>query len=184
MVGNAYFNNLIMTVINASERSEWVDAVDEWEIYDCEEDEDCTSKCLCGKENIRYLYTIRNKYNGEMIFPIGSSCINKFGRKDLKDETGLIEEQFRLLHAVESNKYLSLSAEFFSRKLLRWLFEKGAFDTSYNQFDGEEDYEFMLKMFNKRDKDAITIRQDKKIKAIIMNSIKPFLQERLAEKIR
>lgn len=113
MVGNAYFNNLIMTVINASESSEWREAVDEWEICDCEEDEDCSAKCICGKENIRYLYTIRNIYNGEILFPIGSSCINKFGRKDLNDETGLIEEQFRLLHAVESNKYLSLSADFF-----------------------------------------------------------------------
>ena len=184
VVEDAYFNNLIMTVINASESNEWLDIVEEWEIYDCEEDADCSSKCICGKENIRYLYTIRNIYNGKMLFPIGSSCINKFERKDLRDETALIEEQFRLLHAVESNKYLSLSSEFFSRKLLRWLFEEGAFDTSYNQFDGEEDYEFVLKMFNKRDKDAITIKQDRKIKAIIMNSIKPFLQERLEEKIR
>ncbi|MDE7201347.1 MAG: hypothetical protein K2O91_05435 [Lachnospiraceae bacterium] len=184
MVGNTYFNNLIVTVINASESDEWQDAVGEWEIYDCEEDEDCCSTCICGKENIRYLYTIRNIYNGEMLFPIGSSCINKFGRRDLRDETTLIEEQFRLLHAVESNRYLSLSAEFFSRKLLRWLYEEGAFNTSYNQFDGTEDYEFMLKMFNKRDKDAITTKQDRKIKAIILNSIKPFLQERLKEKIR
>lgn len=184
MVENTYLNNLIVTVINVSESNEWLDAVDEWEIYDCEEDEDCSSRCICGKENIRYLYTIRNIHNGEMLFPIGSSCINKFGRRDLKDETTLIEEQFRLLHAVESNIYLSLSAEFFSRKLLRWLYEEGAFDTSYNQFDGTGDYEFMLKMFNKRDKDAITTKQDRKIKAIIMNSIKPFLQERLKEKIR
>lgn len=184
MVESTYFNNLIATVINASESNEWQDAVDEWEIYDCEEDEDCCSTCICGKENIRYLYTIKNIYNGKMLFPIGSSCINKFGRRDLRDETILIEEQFRLLHAVESNRYLSLSTEFFSRKLLRWLYEEGAFDTSYNQFDGTEDYEFMLKMFNKRDKDAITTKQDRKIKAIIMNSIKPFLQERLEEKIR
>lgn len=184
MVENTYFSNLIATVINASESNKWLDAVDEWEIYDWEEDEDCCSRCICGKENIRYLYTIRNIYNGEMLFPIGSSCINKFERKDLRDETALIEEQFRLLHAVELNRYLSLSTEFFSRKLLKWLFEEGAFDTSYNQYDGAEDYEFMLKMFNKRDKDAISIKQDRKIKAIIMNSIKPFLQERLKEKIR
>lgn len=181
---NSYFNNLIITVINASESNEWLDAVDEWEICDCEEDVSCSSECICGKENIKYLYTIRNKYNEKMLFPIGSSCINKFERKDLRDETALIEERFRLLHAVESNRYLSLSSEIFSRILLRWLFEEGAFDTSYNRFDGEEDYEFMLKMFNKRDKDAITIKQDKKIKAIIMNSIKPFLQDRLEEKIR
>ena len=54
----------------------------------------------------------------------------------------------------------------------------------YNQYDGEEDYEFMLKMFNKRDKSTISVKQDKKIKAILLNSIKPFLQKTLAEKIR
>lgn len=67
---------------------------------------------------------------------------------------------------------------------MRWLHEEGAFDTKYNQYDGEEDYNFMLKMFNKRDKASITINQDKKIKAILLNSVRPFLQDRLAEKIR
>ena len=61
---------------------------------------------------------------------------------------------------------------------------EGAFHTPYNQYDGEEDYEFMLKMFNKRDKSTISVKQDKKIKAILLNSIKPFLQKTLAEKIR
>lgn len=91
---------------------------------------------------------------------------------------------FKLLHAVESNRYLSLSSELFSRKLLKYLFEQGALDTEYNDFDGEEDYEFMLKMFNKRNKSSITMRQDKKIKAILLNSIKPFLQNKLTEKIK
>ena len=50
--------------------------------------------------------------------------------------------------------------------------------------NGDEDYDFMLKMFNKRDKSSITIKQDKKIKAILLNSIKPFLQEKLSCKIR
>lgn len=57
---------------------------------------------------------------------------------------------------------MSLSSELFSRKLLRWLYEEGAFDTEYNDYDGEDDYEFMLKMFNKRDKDSISLKQDKK----------------------
>ena len=76
------------------------------------------------------------------------------------------------------------SSELFSRKLLRWLYEEGAFDTEYNDYDGEDDYEFMLKMFNKRDKDSISLKQDKKIKALLLNAIKPFLQDRLAEKVR
>lgn len=181
---NAYVRNLIMTVIEHSEGEYWEDAVTEWKIEDCEEDVSCSSECICGKENIKYLYKIRNVLNGNLLFPIGSSCIKKFNRTDMNEETVLIENTFKLLHAVENNRYLSLSTELFSRKLLRWLYDEGAFHTPYNQYDGEEDYEFMLKMFNKRDKSTISVKQDKKIKAILLNSIKPFLQKTLAEKIR
>ena len=152
----------MMTVIRSSESDNWKDAVVEWDIDDCEEDLSCSSECVCGKENIKYLYTIRNRYSGRILYPIGSSCINKFGREDLRDATSLIESQFKLLHAVE----------------------EGRFDTEYNDYDGEDDYEFMLKMFNKRDKDSISLKQDKKIKALLLHAIKPFLQDRLAEKVR
>ena len=54
-----------MTVINNSESDNWQEAVTEWEIYDCEEDDSCSEECICGKENIKYLYTIRNVYNGK-----------------------------------------------------------------------------------------------------------------------
>lgn len=183
IMGDTYVGNLIITVINNSEADCWEDAALEWDIDDYEEDLSCSSECVCGKENIKYLYTIRNRYNGKTLFPIGSSCINKFERNDLKEETSLIESQFKLFHAVESGKYLLFSSELFSRKLLRWLYEEGAFDTEYNHYDGEQDYEFMLKMFNMRDKDSISVNRDKKIKAILLNSIKPFLQNRLSEKI-
>lgn len=181
---SAYVKNLIMRVIQNSESSIWEDAVKEWEINDCEEDDSASEICICGKENIKYLFTIRNTINGNMLYPIGSSCIKKFNRADMKEETSLYESMFKLLHAVESNRYLSLSPELFSRKLLKYLFEQGAFDTEYNDFDGKEDYEFMLKMFNKRDKSSISMRQDKKIKAVLLNSIKPFLQNKLAEKVK
>lgn len=181
---SAYVKNLIMRVIQNSESNTWEDAVMEWEITDCEEDENASEICICGKENIKYMFTIRNTINDNMLYPIGSSCIKKFNRADMKEETSLYESMFKLLHAVESNRYLSLSSELFSRKLLKYLFEQGAFNTEYNDFDGEEDYEFMLKMFNKRDKRSITMRQDKKIKAILLSSIKPFLQNKLAEKIK
>ncbi len=141
------------------------------------------AKISAVRKDIRYLYTIRNRYNGRILFPIGSSCISKFERNDLKEKTNLIESQFKLLHAVENQRYLSLSTEFFSRKLLKWLYDEGAFDTEYNSYDGKQDYEFMLKMFNKRDKGTISEKQDKKIKAILLNSIKPFLQDKLSEKV-
>lgn len=181
---SAYVRNLIRKVIENSESDLWEDAVEEWEIIDCEEDEFCSEICICGKENIKYLYTIKNVINGRMLYPIGSSCIRKFNRADMKEEISLIEAMFKLLHAVEDNRYLSLSSELFSRKLLYHLYEVGAFDTAYNGYDGYDDYDFMLKMFNKRHKDSITMRQDKKIKAVLLNSIKPFLQDKLAEKIK
>lgn len=174
--------NLILTVINSSEATTWEDAVSEWEIADCEEDSSCASRCICGKENIKYLYRIRNKYNKNQLFPIGSSCIEKFAQKELIEETNLIESQFKLLHAIENNKYLSLSTDLFSRKLLKWLYDEGAFDTAYNHYDGRSDYEFMLKMFNKRDKASISAKQNQKIKAIILNSVKPFMKEKISDK--
>lgn len=184
LLESAYVKKLIGTVICNSESDTWQEAVAEWEIFDCEEDESCSEECICGKENIKYLYTIRNVINGNKLFPIGSSCIQKFNRTDLNEETSLREGMFKLLHAVEENKYLTLSSELFSRKLLKWLYEKDAFDTEYNHNDGEADYEFMLKMFNKRDKSSITINQEKKIKAVLLNSVKPFLKNSLSEKIK
>lgn len=183
LVRNAYVDNLISTVIQASEADTWEAAVLEWEITDCVEDPSCTSTCICGKESLKYRYTITNKKTHRLLVPIGSSCIHKFERDDLDSQTSLAEQTFRLLHAVERNKYLEFSSELFSRKLLLQLYNDHAFDTAYNNYHGLKDYEFMLKMFNKRDKSSITAAQHKKIKAILLNSIKPHLQKRLQDKI-
>lgn len=75
VIENTYVRKLIMTVINNSESDNWQEAVTEWKIYDCEEDDSCSEECICGKENIKYLYTIRNVCNGRVLFQIGSSCI-------------------------------------------------------------------------------------------------------------
>ncbi len=155
----------------------------EWEIVDCEEDNTLSESCICGKEHLYYLFTIKNTANGNILYPIGSSCIKKFGRNDLDNEASIREQMFRLYHAVDADQFISLSPDFFSRKLLYRLYEEGAFDSDYNGYDGYDDYEFILKMFNKRDKSTITFRQEKKIRAIIVASIKPYLQEQLAKKM-
>ena len=48
--------------------------------------------------------------------------------------------------------------------------------------DGTNDYQFMLDMFNKRNKSEITEQQHRKIRGLIAYSIKPFLRERLKYK--
>lgn len=85
------------------------------------------------------------------------------------------------MHAIEEGEYISLTSEYFSRKLLRFMLEDGAFiETEFNRYNGENDYDFMLKMFNKRT--VPTYKQDAKIKAIIMNSIRPYLMDKLEGK--
>ncbi len=151
-----YRENLINAVIDNSNANNWDDAVLEWDIVDCIEDETCSESCVCGKYGLRYLYTIVNDRNGNALHPIGSCCILKF---------------------------IELSPKFFTRKLITELYDCGAFDTEYNDFDGEEDYNFFLKMFSKRKKEDITYKMHKKIRAIIYNSIRPYLMSVLAEKV-
>ena len=85
---------------------------------------------------------------------------------------------------MEENKFIRLSNELFSRKLLKYLYGEGAFLSDNENYDEKENYEFLLKMFNKRDKVAITQGQERKIKAIILNNIKPFVQKRLKSKVK
>jgi hypothetical protein len=182
---SVYYNNLIQRVIDNSEASDWENAVLEWEVFDCEEDETLQSSCICGKEDLRYLFTIRNTRNGNTLYPIGSSCIKKFERNDLNEDVSIKEQLFKLLHAIERNKFIVLSSDLFSRKLLDYFYDQDVFQANnYNGFRPWADYEFLLKMFNKRDKDSISLQQRKKISAIIMNSIRPYLRSALKNKVK
>ena len=182
---SVYYETLISEVIQNSYSKSWTSAVNEWDVADCEEDDSLESSCICGKENLRYLFTIRNIINGNILFPIGSTCIKKFNRSELNDVVSINEGLFKLLHAIESNQFINLTSDFFSRKLLKHLFDSGAFlPTEYNNFSAQNDFDFILKMFNKRDKSTITPKQQKKIRAIIIAQIRPYLHSILEDKIK
>ena len=55
----------------------------EWFVSDCGYEAMSTS-CLCGKEHIKELNTIKNRYNGVELYPIGSRCVKHFGIEDLE----------------------------------------------------------------------------------------------------
>lgn len=178
------FEQLERVVLENFYSKNWTSAVLEWEITDTDEDESCESNCVCGKENIRYLYTIENTITKKTLFPIGSSCIKKFNRNDLNEQTSITEKLFKLYHAVGNNQFLSLSTDLFSRKLLQYLYKERAFYLENGKNDEDENYEFLLQMFNKKDKNSITSGQRRKITAILLNNIKPFVQKRLASKVK
>lgn len=103
MMASSYYQNLIKRVLEASTTDNWEIAVREWDIVDCEEDEEHASECVCGKENLRYLFTIRNRETGRSLYPIGSSCIEKFERDDLDYEVDVQMDMYRLAHASKVN---------------------------------------------------------------------------------
>lgn len=182
MSNSGYYKNLVEQIIENSESNNWNNAVKEWDIEDVIEDTSLKSSCICGKENIRYLFTIKNSVNGNTLYPIGSSCIQKFEQSDLNEKVNIKEQLFKLLHSIEENEFIELSSRFFSRKLLKYLLEIGAFKaTKWNKYNPKNDYEFMLDMFNKRK--PLTSKQQGKVNAIILNSIRPYLQEYLTNKI-
>lgn len=173
---------LIDVVIENSESSDWDNAVLEWEITDWgEADNSEDYSCICGKENIIQLFEISNIKNGNVLYPIGSQCIKKFGREELADEVSAIDKMFKLQKAHESGAYIELSSELFSRKSLEYMYDNNAFnDTRYGT--AEESYRYLVKMFNKRSKP--TTGQQKKINAIIMNDIIPYCDRLINEKIK
>ena len=181
MMASSYYQNLIKRVLEASTTDNWEIAVREWDIVDCEEDEEHASECVCGKENLRYLFTIRNRETGRSLYPIGSSCIEKFERDDLDYEVDVQMDMYRLAHAMERGERIELTSKYFSKKLLYALYEEGAFaPNKYNRYDGTNDYQFMLDMFNKRNKSEITEQQqkaltnnmDKRVEYEVMNMMK------------
>ena len=177
-----YTRNLLQRVIDNSDSKVWDLAVKEWEITDCIEDDSLSESCICGKEHLYYLFAIRNIINGNILYPIGSKCIKKFNNQKMSTQADIQEQLFRLYHAITNCNFITLSKEYFSRKLLLYFYQQNVFDCDYNNFDGENDYMFMLKMFNKKDKANISRKQQKKINAIIIKQILPYLRERLRGK--
>lgn len=152
IMGNLYTDNLIGTVIGLSVADDWEGARREWEIVGCEVDETHSATCVCGKEGLRYVYTIANTETGETLSPIGSSCIKKFEQSDMDEELAGWQQSIKLMEEaarIGKEDYVHLHSGSYSRKLLYFLYAQDAFrPTKYNGYDGYNDYLFLLDMFN------------------------------------
>lgn len=92
--------NLTKIVLEKSSSDSWEKAVIEWKIVDCIEDDKCNGSCVCGQEHLHYLYKLHNATTGNYLYPIGSSCIKKFGDKYLADEASTLKDMFKLLQTL------------------------------------------------------------------------------------
>lgn len=170
--------NLFNTILDNSISDIWEYAVLEWDIVGIEEDRRSQSRCICGKENIKYLYDIRNVHNSKLLTPIGSSCIKKFEVKELKDKINVYEKLFKLLNHYEDNKYINFEADkkLFSRNLINYLAEQEVLKTE--EYDGRlvNYHKTLLDFYNARN---LTHNQSKFATAIVINKVMPYLEQEL-----
>lgn len=174
---SANFAALRSTVIAESTAGTWDQALHEWELADLDRDPQGRGICVCGQTGLVDLYTIANRNNGHTLFPIGSSCIHIFGREDLDRNASVLSGLLRLRSAYATGERIELTGKYFSRAILEHLHDAGVFiPNQWNGGNGRRDYEFLLRMFNKRDKDAITRPQRAKILALLRDTVLPFVR--------
>lgn len=170
--------NLFSTIIDNSISDIWEYAVLEWDIVGFEEDRRSQSRCICGKENIKYLYDIKNVHNNKSLTPIGSSCIKKFEVKELKDKINVYEKLFKLLNHYEDNKYIHFKDDkkLFSRNLINYLAEQEVLKTE--EYNGKliNYHKALLTFYNAR---TLTNKQSSFATAIVINKVIPYLEQEL-----
>lgn len=176
MIMKNNFEMLQDQVMDCSSSKDWNKAILEWDIIDFAEDSSMEASCKCGKEHIKYLYTISNKVTGSVLEPIGSSCIQKFGRQDMKEQTNIYEQLFRLVNARRDGKFIELKSDdkYFSNKLLDYLLEQKAINIVR--------HETLKKFFNQRK--PLTYKQKKFATWIVVNEIFPFLDKKIEKKVK
>lgn len=170
------FETLKKVIEENSVAAHFHDAVHEWTVVAVEEHPDNEGECVCGQQNLLYMYTIHNRETQENLTYIGSQCVHHFKRQDLNMQVSVFSQLLALKKAIEDGTKITLTSEHFSKALLAWLSDEGAFNNERNGYNGEGDYAFFVKMFNKRKKEDITDAQNKKIWAMLNFQVKPFIQ--------
>lgn len=174
------FEKLQSEVIRFSNSEKWNEATLEWDIIDFAEDSNMEESCTCGKPHIKYLYTISNNITGNVLEPIGSQCIKKFERDDLKEEINIYERLFKLVNAKRDKKFIELKSDekYFSKNLIDYLHNKNVFaiNGQYNH------YEILRKFFTQRKE--LTDKQKKLATRIIMTDIFPYLDKEIENRVK
>lgn len=176
MAKTANFQALRTAVIDLSTTDRWKSAVLEWEVTYVEEHPSSEGECVCGQTNLLWMFTISNTLNGAELFPIGSSCVNHFERTDLNRQIAVFRKLIDIRTAALKHKQITLTTDFFSRAVLDYLNEAGAFTPDeYNFGDGRRDYDFLRKMFGVRDKSTLSSKRQWKIRKLLDLKVIPFV---------
>ena len=175
---SGFVKKLKEVIIANSVSDKWEEAVLEWQPIDLEYDPNVDSTCVCGHPNLFFLYRIRNEINGKELFPIGSSCIQRFERKELTAKLVSFESVINIYKAMMGWEPIEFTSKYFSRGLIDHMYERNAFKpTVFNSFNPKNDYLFSKKFFNKRDKSVIPSWDWIRMDAIMKHCILPFIKK-------
>ncbi len=166
-----YESKFLYPVIYSSESNKWESAAKEWKVIYYGEDEGNT--CICGKEEIKYISRIFNRFNGNELYPIGSRCINKFKSEEMNEDIHACEKAFnktsngisKLREILNKGESIKFNAKLFSKELILYLNNKKALD--------DYDRQFLLEM-RKKERNS---EQEEQINKIIKKSIVPYIQQ-------
>ncbi|GIT81872.1 hypothetical protein LLS1_35410 [Leifsonia sp. LS1] len=171
------FDALEAAVVGHSRAETWGAARREWVVVGVVGDPNSSGVCVCGHTDLRWLFTIRNTHNASELEPIGSVCVNHFEQEDLDRDVNVLPKLLALRLAYAEGRQVTLTSDFFTRGLLDYLDDAGAFfPDQWNTTEGHEDYWFLTDMFNKRIKANITRGQNNKIRALLERRIRPFVE--------
>lgn len=165
-----YTENFLLPVIYSSESNTWKSVAREWEIIGYKRVEEDT--CICGKEKIKDVYTIRNRLNGNELYPIGSRCINKFESEEMNEDIHAYEKAFnkisngisKLKKSVKKGESIKFTSRLFSEELINYLNKK--------EILSDSDCQFLLDMRGRRSRNS---EQQERINKIIEDFIVPYI---------
>jgi len=168
------FATLRDVVLGASRSKTWAEAVHEWLVVGVEQDPRATGICVCGKTGLIHLFTIHNRITAQALVPIGSSCVNMFEVEDLNITVAVLQRLSSLRNAYVTGRRVELTREYFSRSLLADLWQEGAFPPNqFNRMNGENDYKFLLDLFNRRSE--ASDNEGRKVWVLLNRTIREFL---------
>lgn len=164
MSGSSWARRLLGTAVDLSEGESWAQAKSEWKVLYEDDAGGPTETCVCGHEGLRYLNMVGNRITGARLYPVGSSCVERF------DDDRIAEEQadaraVRVLrqHAVAGD----LDRPHYSRRAIDALHRERVIDAA--------EHALMRRLFNKGPKAQIPEHDAALLRAVVSRRVMPYL---------
>ena len=155
-------------VLRHSIANTWEQARQEWDVIGLQ---DATGECVCTQDNLRWLYTISNRHNGNTLHPIGSDCIDHFRQESMTVKAKTLAD-YQALCAIHRARGITLSD--LKPNRLRSLWRMNCLPkTRWNHGDVVTDYKFLMDMARRRK--SMTPKQEVKVD-ILLRSVAKFLE--------